>query len=568
MEQTDVLLCGNLYDRGGLCDIALSEPLLKLRPRKDLVETLLHEMIHAFLFITCKDQDRDGHGPNFKSHMYRINKAAGLNISIYHDFHDEVKLYQTHWWRCNGPCQNLRPHFGIVRRPMNRAPGPNDYWWNDHRRKCGGAFVKIKEPEKPGKKKVDKQTSNIDITKYLNNNNNNITIDKNKGNSDNAPKPVLKDSNVIKPKSNNNIVFNPQVKKPVPFSSNSHTVNEQTKSNDSSNVIETVRNVWANKTLNMSITASSVPKQPQKRISTSPNIEGNIYTPPSKIKKIDDYFKSTATNMLKDLYGQDFSLTQSKTDEKLIAIPVQTIPVNNFAGSSKTTPRIDDNLVDCPICNTKVNSDEINKHLDECLSKDVIEELTQENVRNGNQTVMSSNNPDFEKNVEDSLANTKTIKEESIDLTNIWIKPVDKEYPMSKIDIKKEPNNKPPSFAKAKTQEQEVIKTETPKTEVKVEPGCSKMEDEHTCPCCGNVVKKTVEEHLDECLAFFDNNTTIPEEGASTSFADETIVIDDDIHDETLLLNETGTKSPCPCCMKMIEMADMNIHLDVCLLSD
>lgn len=76
--------------RGGLCDIALSEPLLKLRPRKDLVETLLHEMIHAFLFVTNRDQDRDGHGPNFKAHMHRINNSAGLNISIYHSFHDEV----------------------------------------------------------------------------------------------------------------------------------------------------------------------------------------------------------------------------------------------------------------------------------------------------------------------------------------------------------------------------------------------------------------------------------------------------------------------------------------------
>lgn len=78
--------------RGGLCDIALSEPLLKLRPRKDLIETLLHEMIHAFLFVTNRDQDRDGHGPNFKAHMHRINKSAGLNITIYHSFHDEVRM--------------------------------------------------------------------------------------------------------------------------------------------------------------------------------------------------------------------------------------------------------------------------------------------------------------------------------------------------------------------------------------------------------------------------------------------------------------------------------------------
>ena len=36
----------------GFCSIRLSVPLLRLRPRKDLVETLLHEMIHAYLWVT------------------------------------------------------------------------------------------------------------------------------------------------------------------------------------------------------------------------------------------------------------------------------------------------------------------------------------------------------------------------------------------------------------------------------------------------------------------------------------------------------------------------------------
>jgi hypothetical protein len=47
--------------------IRLSVPLLKLRPRKDLVETLLHEMIHAYLFVTDGDDDHDGHGPGDNS---------------------------------------------------------------------------------------------------------------------------------------------------------------------------------------------------------------------------------------------------------------------------------------------------------------------------------------------------------------------------------------------------------------------------------------------------------------------------------------------------------------------
>ena len=37
---------------------------------------------------------------------------------------------------------------------MNRAPGPNDLWWKDHQRNCGGSFVKIKEPEGYGQKKI------------------------------------------------------------------------------------------------------------------------------------------------------------------------------------------------------------------------------------------------------------------------------------------------------------------------------------------------------------------------------------------------------------------------------
>lgn len=50
-----------------------------MRPRSDLIETLLHEMIHAFLFVTNNNTDHDGHGPNFHEHMDRINDEAGTN---------------------------------------------------------------------------------------------------------------------------------------------------------------------------------------------------------------------------------------------------------------------------------------------------------------------------------------------------------------------------------------------------------------------------------------------------------------------------------------------------------
>ncbi|XP_010705401.2 sprT-like domain-containing protein Spartan, partial [Meleagris gallopavo] len=141
---------------GGMCSIRLSEPLLKLRPRKDLVETLLHEMIHALLFVTNNDRDRDSHGPEFCKHMRRINRLTGANVTIYHNFHDEVDSYRQHWWRCNGPCQYRRPYFGYVKRSMNRAPSARDFWWAEHQENCGGTFTKVKEPENFSKKPKEK----------------------------------------------------------------------------------------------------------------------------------------------------------------------------------------------------------------------------------------------------------------------------------------------------------------------------------------------------------------------------------------------------------------------------
>ncbi|KAK2722283.1 hypothetical protein QYM36_002720 [Artemia franciscana] len=143
------------YWSNGYCCINLSLPLLKLRPKKDLVDTLLHEMIHAYLFVLFKSTVHAGHGPEFQMHMHRINALAGTNITIYHSFHAEMSLYKQHWWLCTGTCNKRPPYFGYVKRSMNRAPGPNDLWWKRHKATCSGVFVKVKEPEgyKKNKKK-------------------------------------------------------------------------------------------------------------------------------------------------------------------------------------------------------------------------------------------------------------------------------------------------------------------------------------------------------------------------------------------------------------------------------
>ncbi|KRX89230.1 SprT-like domain-containing protein Spartan, partial [Trichinella pseudospiralis] len=157
----------------GLCSIHLSEPLLKYRPRKDLVETLLHEMIHAHLFLTEGNRDRDGHGPSFQKHMHRINSMAGTDITIYHNFHDEVNVHRQHWWRCNGNCRYRRPFYGWVKRATNRAPGPYDFWWAGHKNSCDGTFEKVKEPEgyqgklaRKQKVAIDKELSKVESVNF------------------------------------------------------------------------------------------------------------------------------------------------------------------------------------------------------------------------------------------------------------------------------------------------------------------------------------------------------------------------------------------------------------------
>ena len=114
--------------RGG-CEIALSEALLKFRSKKEVVETLLHEMIHAYLFVShLHKHDHDDHGPYFCRYMEQINAALGLSISVYHTFFQEVKHFKVHVWQCQGRCRLWKPYHGKVARVANRKPSLADKW--------------------------------------------------------------------------------------------------------------------------------------------------------------------------------------------------------------------------------------------------------------------------------------------------------------------------------------------------------------------------------------------------------------------------------------------------------
>lgn len=73
--------------------IKLSEPLLKFRPHYDLQAVLLHEMIHAYLFVKGIIEDVQ-HGPYFRREMERVSRESGIKVTIYHSFNEEVAYYR------------------------------------------------------------------------------------------------------------------------------------------------------------------------------------------------------------------------------------------------------------------------------------------------------------------------------------------------------------------------------------------------------------------------------------------------------------------------------------------
>jgi hypothetical protein len=139
--------------------LKLSTPLLQYRPRSDTINTLLHEAIHAYFFITTswkhsRGDDGTGHGAGFQLLADAVNNHGNYQVTIYHTFHDEVDSYRTHVWQCDGPCRSQPPYFGLVKRSMNRAPGKGDTWYSRHQAECGGTFQKIQEPA-PTKKQLE-----------------------------------------------------------------------------------------------------------------------------------------------------------------------------------------------------------------------------------------------------------------------------------------------------------------------------------------------------------------------------------------------------------------------------
>lgn len=132
--------------------IRLSEEVLTYQPRKAFMETFLHEMIHAYLFVQGKNS---AHGKEFRKKMNEINTKTMLEISIQHTFLNPKEFV----FRCNGPCREQAPHFGFLLRPTKKAPNASDPESREHRKYCIGKFVYVEKSTEKDQINRAKQTS-------------------------------------------------------------------------------------------------------------------------------------------------------------------------------------------------------------------------------------------------------------------------------------------------------------------------------------------------------------------------------------------------------------------------
>ena len=159
---------GYCYYNGKICYIYLSKPILQYRPTKEIIETLIHEMIHGYLYLMdVHHHDRSDHGKRFISIMNAINYSTKyIKITVYHYCHSEMDEIKISIFQCNGVCQK------IVRRPNNKPPGKHEKWWNKHKNQCNGIFIKVNEiNEKRERQKINKNNNNKKRKRNINDNN-------------------------------------------------------------------------------------------------------------------------------------------------------------------------------------------------------------------------------------------------------------------------------------------------------------------------------------------------------------------------------------------------------------
>ncbi|KAK3130024.1 hypothetical protein QOZ80_6BG0487940 [Eleusine coracana subsp. coracana] len=158
--------------------ITLYEPVLRYRSCTDLKKALLHEMIHAIIYVKHPSRNCSTHGPLFRDWMDAINSCSindpqrpvsGYNITTLHDFKPQKPFsFRAVLWKCES-CGDSLPRAANMGPPSDACCIENvDHdatcgnmlcHWHNHKSECGGSYESMGlQSVMPVQKKVQKGT--------------------------------------------------------------------------------------------------------------------------------------------------------------------------------------------------------------------------------------------------------------------------------------------------------------------------------------------------------------------------------------------------------------------------
>lgn len=521
-------------------------------------------------------------------------------------------MYQQHWWRCNGPCQKRAPYFGTVRRAMNRAPGPSDFWWKEHQQTCGGQFIKIKEPENF----KARGSKNKEKTK---------PPPKNNGSPSNVytwltrtPPPITQSKIVFTPKNtkvqsakqnslNGRIEFGSPTNKAPVWRAGGLGSSSNSQKQDSPGRMPATRIISSPiavpKSVSMVKNTKPVPnnRSPSNGLVKLGNSTNNVHgwgtggpgssstsvkygspgtqsaSPRSSASRVLGGSNTGQSNLLNKLYIDSppqglnkYTTTNKSTDTAKTKKPI----TNNKSSLNEEQIK----LVECPICSNFVSNDDINTHVDSCLVTNDKPDETERGIatntynsplsqkRKNDANLFSSKQPKLNEYENSRKANCP-ICSKNFDLSDInehldtclsGTGKKDSNSILDLDDINCETEGINDSIISLSSTSSDL--SPSPNTDNSKHPTTSVEKthlinnDLHNCLVCNILIPcgTSLNDHLEDCVGNIFNDEYV-EENVETSDMVQQISIDD------------NDKYPCPVCMQLITVSAMNQHLDSCL---
>lgn len=445
----------------------------------------------------------------------------------------------------------------MVRRAMNRPPGPSDCWWFKHQSSCSGKFIKVREPENfksrskqsSGKSNL-KSKSEKPISDWFS-----TTSSSSSGASRLASSEVLteKDSKLARPGISRD---------------NDTNSNEKYTSHTSKKIGNSSNNVhgWG--------TGGPNNKSEKNNIVLTKNV--------FSCSGVLGGSNSGRSNLLAKFLSTGDCRSQSTDRESLSDTPSTSRQTS--AGISLSNPsQSGNNSIPCPICNVPMTIKNLYTHIDSCLINDnndnieLIDEINNNINNNNNELILPMPAAPSSSQSED-VSHNKRVKLEDDNISTRYVNcPVcNNTFPADDINehldeclLHTETVHKEPIASTSSASNDSVIN---------INSSCSSDVDDSAItspvaqPCDTNETEKnqiclvcnaqipletSLNEHLEECIGdLFRDDKMDPKEDEKD---DNTIVIED---------NPTESKYPCPVCMQMISENLMNQHLDTCLKNE